>query len=339
MKKRILAMAMALCMAMGVTACQKPAEKPAAETAEKQELETFDVVLDWYPNAVHGFIYEAIEKGYYAEEGLDVKIHFPANVNDGISMPAAGKADLGIYYMGDTIRTVANEDVPIKCVGAVMQSEMAIVLSLADKNIKTPKDLTGKKVGHCNPEVAEALVNAMVKNDGGDPNSIQYMDVGFDLMSAMTTGNVDATYGCMLNHEVPQLEKQGFAVNYFMSSEFGVPKAYELVFLAGDKQLEENPEKIEKFLRASQKGFADMKKDPDATVKLLLEKQNAENFPLDEDVEQKSMAALLPVMETENAAFLSQKEEDWQNYIDWMFETGLITKKIEAKDVMVNLGE
>jgi len=337
MKKRMLAMAMVVCMAVGVTGCQKTA--PKAETAENKELETFDVVLDWYPNAVHGFIYEAIEKGYYVEEGLDVKIHFPANVNDGISMPAVGKADLGVFYMGDTIRTKANEDVPVKSVGAVLQSEMAIVLSLADKNIKTPKDLEGKKVGHCNPEVAEALVNAMVKNDGGDPSTISYMDVGFDLMSAMTTGNVDATYGCMLNHEVPQMEKEGFDVNYFMSSDFGVPKAYELVFLAGEKQLAENPEKIKKFLRASKKGFADMQKDPDATVKVLLEKQNAENFPLNEEVEQKSMEILLPVMETENAKFLSQTEEDWQKYIDWMFETGLITKKMDAKDIVADLGE
>ena len=34
--------------------------------------------------------------------------------------------------------------------------------------------------------------------------------MGFDLMSAMTTGNVDATYGCFLNHEIPAPEEQGF---------------------------------------------------------------------------------------------------------------------------------
>ncbi|MFQ8840178.1 MAG: ABC transporter substrate-binding protein [Clostridium fessum] len=40
------------------------------------------MVLDWYPNAIHTFIYTAIERGYYAEEGLDVKVRFPANAND-----------------------------------------------------------------------------------------------------------------------------------------------------------------------------------------------------------------------------------------------------------------
>ena len=37
-------------------------------------------------------------------------------------------------------------------------------------------------------------------------------------MSSMTTGNVDATIGCLVNHEVPQLEEEGFDVNYFMAN-------------------------------------------------------------------------------------------------------------------------
>ena len=54
-----------------------------------------------------------------------------------------------------------------------------------------------------------------MQSNGADPNSVNMVDVGFDLMSSMTTGNVDATIGCLVNHEVPQMEKEGFEVNYF----------------------------------------------------------------------------------------------------------------------------
>ena len=58
-------------------------DNSAAETADTQtdnkDLREVNVVLDWYPNAIHTFLYTAIERGYFAEEGLDVKIHFPAN--------------------------------------------------------------------------------------------------------------------------------------------------------------------------------------------------------------------------------------------------------------------
>ena len=53
------------------------------------KLKELDVVLDWYPNALHAFMYVAIEKGYYEEEGLKVNIQFPSNSNDAISLVAA----------------------------------------------------------------------------------------------------------------------------------------------------------------------------------------------------------------------------------------------------------
>ena len=50
--------------------------KQASEDGKSQDLKEINVVLDWYPNAIHTFIYTAIERGYYAEEGLDVKVRF-----------------------------------------------------------------------------------------------------------------------------------------------------------------------------------------------------------------------------------------------------------------------
>ena len=46
--------------------------KQTSEDGKSQDLKEINVVLDWYPNAIHTFIYTAIERGYYAEEGLDV---------------------------------------------------------------------------------------------------------------------------------------------------------------------------------------------------------------------------------------------------------------------------
>ena len=45
------------------------------------------MVLDWYPNAIHTFIYTAIERGYYADEGLDVKVRFPRSVSHPCPLP------------------------------------------------------------------------------------------------------------------------------------------------------------------------------------------------------------------------------------------------------------
>ena len=242
--KKILAILMCGALLMGFTACgQKTTEKTAStdspegaqeESGASADLKEVNVVLDWYPNAVHAFIYDAIEKGYYAEEGIKVNVQFPSNTNDAMSLTAAGKAEVGIYYLPDVIMARANQDVPIRCIGALTQSDLNIILSLKEKNIQSPKDLVGKTIGYSGTELSEAMVREMMETAGVSADTVTMVDVGFDLMSSMTTGQVDATIGCMVNHEVPQMEKEGFEVNYFYPHEYGVPGSYELIFVTSD---------------------------------------------------------------------------------------------------------
>ena len=323
--KRIFAMILICCL-MLTGACL--ADEPLRE---------LDVVLDWYPNALHAFMYVAIEKGYYAEEGLQVNIRFPSNANDAISLVAAGRADVGLYYQQDVIQARANQGVPVKSIGAVVQGPLNIVLSLAEKDITSPSDLVGKTIGYAGTELSEALIRSIMEAAGADYSDVTMIDVGFDLMSSMTTGNVDATIGCLVNHEVPQMEEEGFSVNWFDLDDYGVPTYYEGVFLANDKMIENEPEVLAAFLRASARGFADMKANPEEALAILLANQSAENFPLSETVERKSMQVLLPLMETEDAAFLSQSDACWQENIDWMRDQGLIDGEVSVDEVRVNL--
>lgn len=307
------------------------------DSGSSKNLKELDVVLDWYPNALHSFLYVAIEKGYYADEGLKVNIRFPSNANDAISLVAAGQADIGLYYQQDVIQARAEQNVPVKSIGAVVQGPLNIVLSLKDKNITSAKDLVGKTIGYAGTELSEALIRSIMQYVGADYSDVTMVDVGFDLMSSMTTGNVDATIGCLVNHEVPQMEEEGFEVNWFALDSYGVPTYYEGVFLANDDAIANDSETLSAFLRASAKGFADMKADPEGALKTLLANQNEENFPLSETVERKSMGVLLPMMETDSAAFLSQSDACWQENIDWMLQQGLIAKAPALDDVRVNL--
>ncbi len=344
MKKKVLAMFL-VCIMVLMAACSAHNEQQTEQQSEQQataqsneDLEEFDIVLDWYPNAIHSFIYVAMEKGYYEEEGLHVNVRFPANTNDALSLTAAGRADMGIYYLHDTIMTVANENIPVKSVGALVQSPLNIILSLKEKNISSPKDLIGKKVGQSGSAISEGMIKSNMEYVGATENAnVELIDVGFDLMSSMTTGKVDATIGCMVNHEVPQMEAEGFEIQYYYPNEYGVPNYYELVLLAGNDTLQNNKQKIQKFLRASIKGFEYTKEHKEEALQILLDNQNEENFPLKKEVEQKSMDMLLTVMETENTPFLSQNADVWQNNIDWLKKEGLIQNSIMPEDVFENI--
>ena len=330
--KKLFALFMTAVMAVGIVGCG--GNEPAAEN---NGLEDFSIVLDWYPNAIHSFLYVAQEKGYFAEEGLNLVVNFPANTNDGISLPAAGKADLGMYYLQDAILTAVEEDVPIVSVGAVAQKSLDVVISLKENGIETAADLAGKKIGYAGTALSEAKVECMLEKAGLSAEDCELIDVGFDLLTATTTGQVDATIGNMVNHEVPQLEEQGIAINYFSPTDFGVPEYYELVFLAGRDAVEDNPEKIQKFLRAAKKGFDFMQENPEEALQILLDNQNAENFPLSPAVEKASMDVLLPVMETADAPFMSQDVAVWQQNADWLYERGILSEQADVSFMVADL--
>ena len=312
-------------------------EAESTGSAATGDLEKFSIVLDWYPNAVHTFLYVAKEKGYFAEEGLDVDIIFPTNDNDALTLPAAGKADAGLYYMNYAIMTRIQQNVPIKVIGSVVAVSQDIILSLKDKNITSPADLDGKILGYSDSILGEAIIGTLLEESNIPAENVTMINVGFDLMSSMTTGNVDATYGCVINHEVPQMEKEGFEVNYFALTDYGVPQYYGLSMMAGEKALADNPEKYERFMRACKKGFEDMKADPAASLQILLDNQDESNFPLDKDVETKSLDMLLGMMETDTNPFLYQDPAVFETNIKWLNEKGLIDKVIETDEIMGNL--
>lgn len=329
--KKLFAMLLTATLAFSVVGCG--GSEPAADNG----LEDFSIVLDWYPNAIHSFLYVAQEKGYFAEEGLNLVVNFPANTNDGISLPAAGKADLGMYYLQDAILTAVEEDVPIVSVGAVAQESLNVVISLKESGIDGAEDLEGKKIGYAGTVLSEEQIKSMLEHVGLEADSCEFVDVGFDLLTATTTGQVDATIGNMVNHEVPQLEEEGIEINYFFPTDFGVPEVYELVFLAGQDAVDNNPEKLQKFLRAAKKGFEFTKENPEEALQILLDNQNAENFPLSPTVETESLNILLPAMENETAEFLSQDVAVWQQNADWLYERGILSEQADVSFMVVDL--
>ena len=329
--KKLFAMLMTAVLAISAVGCG--GSEPAADNG----LEDFSIVLDWYPNAIHSFLYVADEMGYFEAEGLNLVVNFPANTNDGISLPAAGRADLGMYYLQDAILTAAEEDVPIVSVGAVVQESLDVVIALKESGIETPADLAGKKIGYAGTALSEAKVTCMLEKAGVSAEECELIDVGFDLLTAITTGQVDATIGNMINHEVPQLAEQGIEINYFCPADHGVPDYYELVFLAGQDAVENNPEKLQKFLRAAKKGFDFTKENPEEALQILLDNQNAENFPLSPSVEQASMDVLLPVMATEDVPFMAQDTAVWQENADWLYEMGLLSEQADVSRMVVDL--
>jgi len=304
--------------------------KKETENTDK-ELKEINVLLDWYPNAVHSFLYAAEEQGYFKEAGLKVNLITPAGTEDGIKLVAANKADLAISYPKQII-LARGENIPVTSVGTIVRSPLNQLIVRKDSGVVNLKDLEGKKVGFPSFEIDKETVKAMVSEAGGDPSKVDFIDVGYDLMPAIQTKRVDAIIGGYINHEKILFEKEGIELVTFNPVDYKIPTNYELAFIASEDAVKNNKDNIEAFLKAAKKGFEYTKNNPDKAINLLLDVQN-ESFPLEPEVEKKSLEILLPLMENNEETFLSQKEENWSNYSKWLEEKGILKSKINIKDV------
>ncbi|WP_340023176.1 ABC transporter substrate-binding protein [Paenibacillus sp. FSL K6-1096] len=295
------------------------------------------IMLDWYPNAVHSFLYAAQAEGYFAEEGLDVDIQMPADTNDALKLVAAGKVDLALSYQPQVL-LARDEQIPVQSIAALVRHPLNHLMVAEDSGITRPAELSGKQAGYSSVPLYEAMLNTMVKSDGGDPATVKLADVGFDLVPALSTGRVDGIMGGFINHEQLILEKEGHPVRSFNPVDYGVPDYYELVLVASEQGLEKSRDEYSRFVKAIRKGQQFVAANPDAALKLLLAHQE-DTAPLDEAIEQRSLEILLPLMDAGTQPFGHQEEESWEKVGKWLKESGLLAGDGGSKDAFVNLAE
>ena len=100
-------------------------------------------VLDWTPNTNHTGVYVALEKGYYAEEGLDVEIIQPSDMGAD-TMVASGTAQFGVSYQ-ESVTFARAENVPLVSIAAVIPPNTSGFGVPKEKKNKNPAGFVGKK--------------------------------------------------------------------------------------------------------------------------------------------------------------------------------------------------
>lgn len=331
----VLALLVALLLA-GCGGGPVPGGAAGTGSSESADLKEVSLILDWYPNAVHTFILAAEEQGFFADEGLAVTLKMPAeNPTDGVKLVGAGKETFALYYAPEVLRA-RSEGIPIVSAAALVRRSLDGIMTKADSGINSPADLVGKSVGYPSVALNVQMVETMVRYAGGDPGRVTLTDVSWDLMPALATDQVDAIIGAYVNHEQPLLEKQGYDITYFAPLAYGVPNYYELVLITGEATAAEAPDTVAAMVRAFRRGMDWVQADPAAALALLLDQQNIE-FPLDPEIEEQSLAMLLPWMVSEDQPFGRQEAADWDELAAWLAGEGLIDPALEPADAWFNI--
>jgi putative hydroxymethylpyrimidine transport system substrate-binding protein len=324
-RRRLLTGTAALSVATATAALPRP--------GRAQELTRVSLALDWYPNANHAGLFLAKERGYFEEAGLDVELYTPSDPTVVLQTVAAGRDDYGISYQTDVL-LARGEDLPVVSVAALVQHPLMGVMTLKESGITRPSDLVGKTVGYPGIPSQQVFLQTMMETDGASIDDLELINVDFNLVPALISGQTDAVMGAYWTHETILAEREGHSVDMMRVEAWGVPDYYELVLVTSEEKVLEDPQQIEALVEAMRRGYLDAIADPEAAIAAM----KAAYPELDEEVESAGIGLLSGVWLDENGAYGTQSPDRWVAYAEWMQEAGLLTPDLDPIQAFGNLG-
>lgn len=251
-------------------------------TKSNNNVQEITLALDYTPNTNHTGIYVAQKLKYYQNQGLKVKV-IQTNGTSAEQLVNSKKADFGISYE-ENILQANNDNMKLKAIYAIQAHNTSGFISNKNKNIKQPKDFNNKTYCGWGSNVETSLVKTLNKNDGGNPNTIKFLTTDSNFFTANKQCDFFWVYNGwdVVNADIKQKE-----YNYFNITDYGIDW-YTPVIITNEDNIKNNKKTINKFIKATKKGYQYAIDNPQKSSQILLE-QNPE---LDKDLIQKSQEKL-----------------------------------------------
>ena len=301
-------------------------------TIGEQEEEMTDVklALDWYPNANHLGFFIAQQKGYFADENLNVTMYTPSDPSTVLQTVGAGQDHFGMSYQPDVL-LARNEGVPVVSILGVVQHPLNSLMTLETSGITRPSELAGKKVGYPGIPTNEPLLETMLKHDGlSGLDDIELVNIGWNISESLISEKVDGVVGAYWTHESINMENIGYPVNVMRMEEWGVPDYYELVLVTSESYLADNEDVARRLIRAVKRGFEEAIADPQAGVDVLVAENEGE---IDESIDRPGADLLVPMWQLPNGGgFGTQEPARWNSFVQWMKDNDMISDSLSADD-------
>ncbi|WP_245861823.1 ABC transporter substrate-binding protein [Phycicoccus duodecadis] len=269
-------------------------------------------------------IYLGVDQGFFKDEGLDVKLELAQGGAAIVPAVVSGQYQFGFSNTTSLLLATA-KGLPLKAVASGNQAtddpakDFGGVVVKQDSPIKSPKDLAGKKVGVNNlNNIMTTTINKWVRDDGGDPSTIQYTELPFpDMAAAVAKGDIDA--GQVVEPFLTIAKSQG--ERYLGSNLAGVEPGMQIaLYFTSASYVQEHGDIVKKFTAAMNKSLDYAQAHQDETRAIL-----PKYTKLDAKAQQ---AVTLPKWTSEI------NTDSVQLLADLGTQDGLFTKKVDVSTLL-----
>lgn len=322
---RLLALPLAaFALALGAAACGDD---------DDNGLRRVTLMLDFVPNTNHNGIYLALANGWYEEEGIDLRIVEPAAA--GVEqLVGSREAEFGISYQEYVIPARA-AGVPVVSIAAILQHNDSSFMSLAGLGIQRPADMAGKRYGGFGGPLEIALIRELVACDGGNPDSVQYLEVGaIDPLVGMEQGQFDFVWVFEAWDVIRAREILGIEVNTVRFQDYFdcIPDWYTPVIITSESMIANDPDVVGRFMRATARGYEASIESPEDAGEALL----AAVPELDRALVIPSSIHLAGVYVDAGRQWGLQDEAIWVEFEAFLREAGLTDAEVDVTEAYTN---
>jgi NitT/TauT family transport system substrate-binding protein len=242
---------------------------------EQNEKISVRLPIPHYDSSFNAFL-AAHDQGFYANEGIDVTFNLGNSETNPAKMVATGADEFGVLGGPDALLVAHSRDLPLVAVSVLHRnSDFPGIVTLKESGLTKVDDLEGKKIGFFYGHISTDVIHSLLSKENIDYTEI---DVGSNY-NQLITGQIDAEW-VFRTTGILNLKDKGIELNFISPKDYGINTHGYTIFTT-EKMIEENPEIIEKFLRATFKGILFSIREPEKATKSLLKKDPNLKFDLE----------------------------------------------------------
>jgi NitT/TauT family transport system substrate-binding protein len=292
------------------------------------------VQLDYVVRGNHAMFFVAKEKGYFANNGIEVNaIQKGTGSPNAMRLVGNGNAEFGF---GDlpTLAVARSQDVPVVALAAVNQHSPLGMLALASKHkLSKPQDLKGLNIGVQPSGSTYVFLKAFLSVNGMSMDDIQQSTVNPPYENYLLLGRVDAVPG-YIDAEVPELEAKAGgpgSLSIMQGSDFGYP-VYGSGLFTSEKMIAEKPDVVQRFVKAYMQAFADVIAKPEEAADIII--QANPEYAAKKDVLVKQLEADIkatffsPDTKTNGIGWMTKS--NWEKTVKTLVDQGAMKQSIDA---------
>ncbi|MFW5443831.1 MAG: ABC transporter substrate-binding protein, partial [Methylococcaceae bacterium] len=211
--------------------------------------------------------YAAIEQGYYQQLGLDVKTKEYQNEMDLVDEVVSGRAQYGIS--DSSLIIDRSHGAPVVLLANIFQHSPMVLLSRADAKIFSPAQMIGKSIMLSSHEINNASIIAMLNSESVSLEQLKIKEHSLNI-DDFISGKVDLVSAYVTN-EPGVLIDRNIKFNILDPINYGIDFYGNNIFTS-EKEIRDHPEQVDKFIKASLKGWQYALSHPDEMIELIKQK-------------------------------------------------------------------